>query len=73
MEKSYMIFQKDQEHLHYEKREEFYTIKEGVLVDRSKKELSINYIKNQEFDKGLHKVILYTNNYEIGRSEFIIK
>ena len=57
----------------YEKREEFYTIKEGILVDRSKKELSINYIKNQEFDKGLHKVHFYTNEYKIGSGEFLIK
>ena len=57
----------------YEKREEFYTIKEGVLVDRSKKELTINYIKNQEFDKGLHKVHFYTNEYKIGSGEFLIK
>ena len=57
----------------YEKREEFYTIKEGVLVDRSKKELSINYIKNQEFNKGLHKVHFYTNQYKIGSGEFLIK
>tara|TARA_B100002019_G_scaffold5600_1_gene4537 strand:+ start:7709 stop:8587 length:879 start_codon:yes stop_codon:yes gene_type:complete len=57
----------------YEKREEFYTIKEGVLVDRSKKELNINYIKNQEFDKGLHKVHFYTNEYKIGSGEFLIK
>ena len=57
----------------YEKREEFYTIKEGVLVDRSKKELSIIYIKNQEFDKGLHKVHFYTNEYKIGSGEFLIK
>ncbi len=57
----------------YEKREEFYTIKEGVLVDKSKKELSINYIKNQEFDKGLHKVHFYTNEYKIGSGEFLIK
>ena len=57
----------------YEKREEFYTIKEGILVDRSKKQLSINYIKNQEFDKGLHKVHFYTNEYKIGSGEFLIK
>lgn len=57
----------------YEKREEFYTIKESVLVDRFKKELSINYIKNQEFDKGLHKVHFYTNEYKIGSGEFLIK
>ena len=57
----------------YEKREEFYTIKEGILVDRSKKELSINYIKNQEFDKGLHKVHFYTNEYKIGSGRFLIK
>ena len=57
----------------FEKREEFYTIKEGVLVDRYKKELSINYIKNQEFDRGLHKVHFYTNEYKIGSGEFLIK
>lgn len=57
----------------FEKREEFYTIKEGVLVDRFKKELSINYIKNQEFVSGLHKIHFYTNQYKIGSGEFLIK
>ena len=30
-------------------------------------------IKNQEFDKGLHKVHFYTNEYKIGSGEFLIK
>ena len=57
----------------FEKREEFYTIKEGVLIDRFKKDLTIDYIKNQEFNKGLHKVHFYTNEYKIGNGEFLIK
>ena len=57
----------------FEKREAFYTVKEEVLVDRFKKELSIDYIKNEDFNKGLHKVHFYTNNYKIGSGEFLIK
>ena len=57
----------------FEKREAFYTVKEEVLVDRFKKELTIDYIKNEDFNKGLHKVHFYTNNYKIGPGEFLIK
>ena len=34
---------------------------------------NIEYVKSEELNKGEYLVILYTNNYEIGRSEFIIK
>ena len=30
-------------------------------------------IKNEDFNKGLHKVHFYTNNYKIGSGEFLIK
>ena len=57
----------------FENRELFYTIKEEILVDRFEKKLSLEYEKNEDFNKGVHKVVLYTRNYIIGSSEFLVK
>jgi cell division protein ZapB len=57
----------------YEKREIFYSIKDEILIDKSEMKYNLEYIKSEDLDKGTYKVILYTNDYEIGRSEFIIK
>lgn len=57
----------------YEKREMFYSIKDEILIDKSEMKYNLEYIKSEDLDKGTYKVILYTNDYEIGRSEFIIK
>jgi len=57
----------------FDKRELFYSIKDEILIDKSEMTYNIEYVKSEEFDKGEYQVILYTNNYEIGRSEFIIK
>tara|TARA_B100000886_G_scaffold238385_1_gene167066 strand:- start:30 stop:908 length:879 start_codon:yes stop_codon:yes gene_type:complete len=57
----------------FDKRELFYSTKDEILIDRSEMTYNLEYIKSEEFNKGEYQVILYTNNYEIGRSEFIIK
>ena len=57
----------------FENRELFYTIKEEILVDRFEKKLSLEYEKNEDFNRGVHKVVLYTRNYIIGSSEFLVK
>ena len=57
----------------FENRELFYTIKEEILVDRFEKKLSLEYEKNEDFNRGVHKVVLYTKNYIIGSSEFLVK
>ena len=57
----------------FDKRELFYSIKDEILIDKSEMTYNIEYVKSEEFNKGEYQVILYTNNYEIGRSEFIIK
>ena len=57
----------------FDKRELFYSTKDEILIDRSEMTYNLEYVKSEEFNKGEYQVILYTNNYEIGRSEFIIK
>ena len=57
----------------FDKRELFYSTKDEILIDRSEMTYNLEYIKSEEFNKGEYQVILYTNNYEIGRSEFIVK
>ena len=54
----------------FEKREMFFTIKEEVLID---KKLSVEYLINDEFNKGTYLVKLYTDEYKIGSGEFLIK
>tara|TARA_B100001057_G_scaffold57287_1_gene50776 strand:+ start:15 stop:893 length:879 start_codon:yes stop_codon:yes gene_type:complete len=57
----------------FEKREMFFTIKEEVLIDKSEKKLSVEYLINDEFNKGTYLVKLFTDEYEIGSGEFLIK
>ena len=57
----------------FDKRELFYSTKDEILIDRSEMTYNLEYVKSEEFNKGEYQVILYTNNYEIGRGEFIIK
>ena len=57
----------------FEKREMFYSIKDEILIDRSEMKYDLEYFKSEDLEKGTYEVIIYTNNYEIGRSEFIIK
>ena len=57
----------------FDKRELFYSIKDEILIDKSEMTYNIEYVKSEELNKGEYQVILYTNNYEIGKSEFIIK
>ena len=57
----------------FDKRELFYSIKDEILIDKSEMTYNIEYVKSEELNKGEYQVILYTNNYEIGNSEFIIK
>lgn len=57
----------------FEKREMFFTMKEEVLIDKSEKKLSVEYLINDEFNKGTYLVKLYTDEYKIGSGEFLIK
>ena len=50
---------------------ELYTGCENTFIEGLKIYEAI--IKNQEFDRGLHKVHFYTNEYKIGSGEFLIK
>ena len=57
----------------YEKREIFYTIKKEILFNKKNQILSFDYIKNIEFKPGNYSVEIYTQNYLIGKDQFIIK
>ena len=57
----------------FEKREVFFTVKDELLIDKSEKKLSVNYLISEEFKKGSYLVHIYTNEYKIGSGEFLIK
>ena len=51
-----MIFQKVQAHLHLIK-ENFYSIKDEILIDKSEMTYNIEYVKSEELNKGEYQVI----------------
>ena len=57
----------------YEGREQFYTAKQDVLYDRTKKQVTFLYTKGSEYDKGTYKVELYTDNYILGKGNFTVR
>jgi len=57
----------------YKKREIFYTLKKEILFNKKSQKLSFDYIKNIEFKPGNYSVEIYTENYLIGKDQFIIK
>ena len=57
----------------FNKRELFYTTKKEILYDKRIQKISFEYLKNIEFKSGVYKVIVYTENYIMGKSEFKIK
>lgn len=54
-------------------REVFYSAKKEILYDNKKQPLSLNYSKGSEYDKGLHKVKIYTDGYLMGSGQFLVK
>ena len=57
----------------FEKREIFYTLKKEILFNKKNQILYFDYIKNIEFKPGNYSVEIYTENYLIGKDQFIIK
>ncbi len=57
----------------FEGREMFYTAKQEILYDRTKKQVLFTYDKGSEYTKGLYKVEIYTDAYLMGRGSFTVK
>lgn len=54
-------------------REEFFTAKQEVLYDRNKQQVTFLYDKGSDYDKGVYKVEVYTDQYLIGKGNFTVK
>ena len=57
----------------FNKREIFYTTRREILFNKKSQKLKFEYLKDIEFKPGIYNVEVYTENYMIGKSEFIIK
>jgi cell division protein ZapB len=54
-------------------KEEFFTSSQEILFDNSRQQLLFEYEKGSEFDEGAHMLEVYTDDYLMGRQEFIVK
>ncbi len=54
-------------------KEEFFTASQEILFDNSRQQLTFEYEKGSEFDEGQHILEVYTDDYLMGRQEFIVK
>ena len=51
----------------------FYTSKQDITYNRSAQKLSIDYSRGTKFEKGTHKINVFTDGILIGSGQFIIK
>lgn len=54
-------------------KEQFYTAMQEIVFDNSKQVLTFVYDKGSKFKKGKYKIILLSDNYEIGRANFNVR
>lgn len=57
----------------FEGKEMFYTAKQEILYDRELKKLSFTYNKGSDWEDGVYKVEVYTEDYLMGTGVFQIK
>jgi len=57
----------------FENRELFYTAKQEILYDRNSQQVSFLYNKGSEYAIGQHKVEVYTDDYLMGKGNFVVK
>lgn len=57
----------------FEGRELFYTVKEDILYDRSRQQITLLYDKGSEYAIGRHEVEVYTDDYQMGKGYFTVK
>ena len=54
-------------------KEEFYTEHQEVLFDNTKQKISFLYDKGSDYDPGTYKMEVYTDDYLMGSSQFVVK
>jgi len=54
-------------------KEEFYTAAQEVLFDNTRQKLSFLYDKGSEYTPGNYTLEIYTDDYLMGRGEFVVK
>ena len=54
-------------------KEEFYTESQEVLFDNTRQKLSFLYDKGSEYASGTYKLEVYTDDYLMGSSQFVVK
>jgi len=57
----------------FEGREQFYTAKQEILYDRSKKEVAFLYDKGSSYEKGVYQVEVFGGDYMLGQGIFTVK
>lgn len=57
----------------YNSKEEFYTASQDILFDNSRQHLTFLYDKGSEYPSGTYDLQVYTDNYMMGRGEFVVK
>jgi cell division protein ZapB len=54
-------------------KEEFYTANQEILFDNSRQQLTFEYAKGSDFEDGSYILEVYTDDYLMGREEFVVK
>ena len=57
----------------YQGKEEFYTAAQEVLFDNTRQKLTFLYDKGSEYAPGNYTMEIYTDDYMMGRGEFVVK
>ncbi|MDH5396800.1 MAG: chromosome segregation protein SMC [Cyclobacteriaceae bacterium] len=57
----------------YQGKEEFYTANQEILYDRTQQQLTFLYDKESLYENGNYSIEIYTDDYLMGKSEFVVK
>jgi cell division protein ZapB len=57
----------------FQGKEEFYTASQEVLFDNTRQKLTFLYDKGSEYEPGTYTLEIYTDDYMMGRGEFVVK
>lgn len=57
----------------FQGKEEFYTAAQEVLFDNTRQKLTFLYDKGSEYEAGTYTLEIYTDDYMMGRGEFVVK
>lgn len=57
----------------YNNREMFYSAKQEILYDRKSQKVTASYDKGSEYAEGQYTVEVYTDDYMIGKGNFVVK